>query len=434
MLPLKTLLYLFLFGLAVFGAVLYHPLLGIYAYLGTYNINPVSHWWGNYVPDFASRYSLILVLATTAGVILHNYKLKFENFLERQEVLLLLFLAIIWFSVLVGQGAGTDYNVYKMSKLVFVLFLASHLITSFRSYEGMLWVLIIAGFYLGYEMFLGSGSFRGGRFDVGVGGSDFAEGNFLAAHFAFLLPLIGVLFLKGDRRIKGVCLFSAVFILNAFIITRSRGAFLGLAVGMVAALFFSNRLKEYRKKIVFLMIVGGLGAVFLTDPGFWGRMSTIQGEDTLISTSGTSVEGRLTAWRAAWAMFQDHPLGVGVGEFFRFVGRYEPTIPGKDTHNTYLRCLAELGFQGFILLMLLIGNAFLTLRNVDRAALNLPGGRHHDYHLHAFALKIALVIYLCAAMFITSVYIEEFYWLLFMPLFLKRAVQNELREAESARA
>jgi hypothetical protein len=90
-----------------------------------------------------------------------------------------------------------------MTKVTIVLLMASYVITNLGRYEMMIWTLIIAGLYLGYEAFSAPDwMFRGGRLDVGVGGSDFSEGNFLGAHFAMLLPLIGVMFLKGGWKSK----------------------------------------------------------------------------------------------------------------------------------------------------------------------------------------------------------------------------------------
>jgi len=49
--------------------------------------------------------------------------------------------------------------------------------------------------YLGIEAYAAPGwMFSGGRLDVGIGGSDFSEGNFLGAHFAMLLPFLGAMF------------------------------------------------------------------------------------------------------------------------------------------------------------------------------------------------------------------------------------------------
>ncbi|WP_028575389.1 O-antigen ligase family protein [Desulfonatronovibrio hydrogenovorans] len=426
MLPLRTMAYFGLFSLAVLGAILYHPIVGIYAYLVTYNVNPLGQWWGGYLPDFATRYAFILAVATSIGVFLHWGKLRMQTVLERQEVLLILFLGVIWLSVLLGQGWGVHYNVIKMTKVVFIILLASRIITTFSFYEGMLWVLIISGLYLGFEMYSGSGVRIGGRFHAGVGGSDFGEGNFLAAHFAYVIPLIGALFLKGTWKSRGICLVSAVFILNAIVITRSRGAFLALGVGALAAIFLTIWLRGHRKKIAALMVLGVVGAVYLTDPGFWSRMETLQVSDEITESRDASAVGRLVAWRGAWEMAQDYPLGVGVNESFNFLGIYVPEMENRDIHNTYLRCLAELGFHGLLMLVLLIGNAFWMLYRIDGSAKHLSQDRGMDYYLHSFALKIAILVYLTAAIFISSVFIEEFYWLLMMPVFLKRALDNDL--------
>jgi hypothetical protein len=54
-----------------------------------------------------------------------------------------------------------------------------------------------------------------------------------------------------------------------------------------------------------------------------------------------------------------------------------------------------------------------------------------DFVWHIYALQLALIIYLSAGMFITQTYIEELYWLLMFPLFLKRSVENEIDVTQS---
>lgn len=426
MLPLKTLAYLGLFLLALAGTILYHPIVGVYAYLATYNINPLGQWWGNFLPGFARRYSYLLFLAIFAGFFIHHAKLRYGRLLQGQEILLLIFLAIIWLSLLVGQGTGIDYNAIKMSKVFLVLLLASHIITSKKYFEGMLWVLILSGLYLGYELYSGGGTWARARFHAGIGGSDFGEGNFLAAHFGFLLPFVGILFLKGKWIPKGLCLVSGVFIINSIVLTRSRGIFIALAVGMVVTVWYALRMHQHRKKIIALLILGTIGGATLVDQSFWDRMTTIQTQEQNMDSSSL---GRIQAWRGAWAMAKDHPLGVGVGQFFAHIGDYAPTMANRDAHNTYLRCVTELGFHGLLLLLILIFNAFRMLRNIHTRALILEPQVRHDFHLYVFATRIGLIVYLVAAMFITSVYIEEFYWLLMMPVFLQRALENEVADS-----
>lgn len=135
MLPLKTILYLALFFPAILGTIIYHPVIGILAYLFTYNINPLTHWWAHYLPGWAVRYSLILATATALGILIQRSKLRFHRFLDSQEILLLLFLALIWLSVPLGLGReGAQSNVIKMTKVFIILMMATHLITDLKRY------------------------------------------------------------------------------------------------------------------------------------------------------------------------------------------------------------------------------------------------------------------------------------------------------------
>ena len=421
MISLKTILYLFLLGTSILGSVAYHPFLGLMGYILTYNINPVGHWWGSPLIDWGIRYSLLLAGATGLGIIFHRSKSKVKKFIESQEILLVIFLGVVWLSIPLGLGFNSEgSNAVKMTKVVIILLMASHVITNLKRYEAMIWTLIIAGLYLGFETYAAPASmFRGGRLDVGIGGSDFGEGNFLGAHFAMLLPFLGVMFIKGGWKTRGLCLISGVFVTNSIILCRSRGIFLGILVGILFAIIFS--IPRQRTKILAGVGIAIVGAIFLTDPGFWGRMEQIDTDTT--QTEG-SARGRLLAWEASLSMASDYPLGVGEGNFKTCIGQYIPEMEGRDTHNTFLRCLTELGVQGALVLLLLIGNAFWILFRLKKKIQGLPNKA--DFLWHIYALKIALIIYLVAGIFITHTYIEEFYWLLMYPLFLKRSIEGEI--------
>lgn len=397
-------------------------MIGLMGYIVTYNINPVGYWWGTIPFQWGLRYNLLVGAATIVGVVIHRSKLRFDNLFERQEILLILFLAIIWFSLPLGLGVndGMSYAI-KMSKVTIILLLASHIITDLNKYRTLMWVLIISGLYLGYEMYIAPESmFSGGRFLGGIGGSDFSEGNFLGTHFAMLLPFIGIMFIRGKWKSKLICLVSAAFVVNSIILTRSRGVFLAIAAGAVAAVLFS--IPGKRLKISILLFIGLLGMFSLTDPGFWTRMQTIETNESEMDYSS---QCRILAWKAALSMASDYPLGIGAGNFTRYVEQYNPDIPGKDTHNTVFRCLAELGIQGAIVLLLLISNAFRILSKMRKNIDQLPN--KGEFIWHVYALRIALIIYIVAGITLTHTYIEEFYWLLMFPVFLKRSVENETK-------
>ena len=84
--------------------------------------------------------------------------------------------------------------------------------------------------------------------------------------------------------------------------------------------------------------------------------------------------------------------------------------------------MAELGVQGLAVMLLLMLNAFKILSRIRKDAVLLKD--KEDVLLSVYALQVALVIFFVASLFITETYIEKFYWLLMMPLFLQRAVTN----------
>ena len=423
MLPLKTILYLILLSGTTIGSIAYHPLIGLMGYVVTYNINPAGHWWGSITLSWGLRYSLFLGVATVFGVVIHRSKLRFNKLFESQEILLIIFSLIIWLSLPLGLGVNDGMLfAIKMSKVTIILLLASHIITDLKKYRIFIWVLIISGFYLGYETYNApQGMFGGGRFQSGIGGSDFRDGNFLGAHFAMLLPFIGVEFIRGNWKSKLICLVSCAFVVNSIILTRSRGVFLAIAVGVVAAFLFSIHGK--RLKISILLCIGILGMFSLTDSGFWTRMQTIETNESKMDSASM---GRILAWKAAVSMVSDYPLGIGVGNFTKYVGQHDPDIPGVDTHNTFLRCLAELGIQGFVVLALLIANAF---RILERLRKQVKGWSNEmDFEWYIYGVKIAIIIFLTCGITMTQTYIEELYWLLILPVFLQRSVENEAEQ------
>jgi O-antigen ligase len=130
---------------------------------------------------------------------------------------------------------------------------------------------------------------------------------------------------------------------------------------------------------------------------------------------------RLLAWNAALSMSREHPFGVGVNNFKIRAAEYEYSLSGRDTHNTYLRALAELGIQGITLLLLLMATALWKAYRLHLGR----GIEAYDYRLMGWAAGIALTIYMSAGMFISLTYIEDFYLLLMLPDALARTRRGE---------
>ncbi|MDY0131701.1 MAG: O-antigen ligase family protein [Desulforegulaceae bacterium] len=421
--PLKTILYIFILLSSLVLSIASGPIFGAYGYILFYNVNPLSYWWSSYIPSFLSRYAFLLSISIFMGFLIHFSKLRFNKWFESQEIIFFMFVLTILLSDIIGLNLPSDSNSTKMLKVFFVIFLVSHIVTDFKYYNTMTWIYVFSAFYCAFEISV-YGSFRyfDGRLHAGRGGSDFSEGNFLAAHFLMIAPWVAVKFLKGNIKEKVLCFGGAALIANTLVLIRSRGSFLAIAVGCFFSIIISQ--KKYRKKIIILLIVGLIGFISVTDDKFWKRMDTIE---TRTEEMGSSSAGRVNAWIAAVEMFRDYPFGIGEGKFKFLIGSYNPEMEGRDTHNTFFRCLAELGVQGFVLLILLTLNAFRVLSSVSKR-IEDNEVLQEKYALEVFALRLSLVMFLVTTIFLTHTYIEEFYWLLLFPVFLKRCLDNSIMD------
>jgi putative inorganic carbon (hco3(-)) transporter len=179
-----------------------------------------------------------------------------------------------------------------------------------------------------------------------------------------------------------------------------------------------------RGKIIAAMVLAGMGFLYLSDPQFLMRASTITAEE---EHRDTSAESRIRLAQAAMHMISDHPLGLGAGNYYQTIGKYIPEYHGKDAHNTYLRCATEIGVQGFLVFLALIVNAFLMIRRTWIQAADLPEEHSKNVILICYALTTSLVVLLGCCLTISLTYVEFVWWFLALPVCLQRAVEN-LRE------
>jgi O-antigen ligase len=259
-----------------------------------------------------------------------------------------------------------------------------------------------------------------------VGGPDFAEANFFGAYMAVVLVIAGVMFMRSKWPGKVLAFLSGGFVANAIVLTRSRGTFVGMAAGAVAAVIMSP--KKMRLKLSVLLILGGVGFVWLSDPQFIDRMSTIvvdEGEER-----DASAQSRIVLFHASLRMIKDRPWGVGVGNFYQTIGRYVPEYAGKDAHNTYVRCYTELGLQGFAVFVALIFSAFWGLRKTRKLAREKLGDQGRELEIMGFGLTVGLATLLGCFLTVSLTYVEFSWWFLMMPVCLRRAVENRIAETE----
>ncbi len=428
---LRTLLFGGLFAVCVVGALI-QPVLGLVGYIAHYSVGPESQWWGAPLNRLGIRYSFTLAIATAVGMVLNWRSLGLRGpLLRSQEKLLLVFLGIVWLSVLIGQETvgryttAVDHPSIKFTKIVIFVLMLTHIANRPRKLEIVLWALIGGALYLGFHAWeMPRRAFSGGRLE-GVGGPDFAESNFFGAYMAMMLWLIGFQFLRSRWIGRVVCFVAGGFVANAIILTRSRGAVVGLVAGGLVAVLVAPA--KHRMKIAAGLIVAGIGFLWLTDPQFIQRSTTIMRAE---GERDSAAQSRVRLANAGWRMMKDHPLGVGAGNFYQNIGRYIPEYAGKDAHNTYIRAGTELGFQGAAVLVLLIINGFLTLRRASRSAEDLPEDQRDNVRLLAHGLMCALATMLACCLTVSLTYVEFTWWAFLLPVCFERSVQHQLEDAK----
>lgn len=158
-------------------------------------------------------------------------------------------------------------------------------------------------------------------------------------------------------------------------LTFSRGAWLGFAIGTLFALFFVLRRRLWRRLIAPVVIALMLAGVFfaLYQPLLLAR--------TAISLEGTeqrSIADRLVYWRIAERAIADAPMfGIGAAHFPWYAADYlwyetNYDLRGDNVHNVLMLIWSELGFIGIAIISFhLLGAtvAIMRQRDLDQVAL-----------------------------------------------------------------
>ncbi|KJS78904.1 MAG: polymerase [Desulfosporosinus sp. BICA1-9] len=153
-------------------------------------------------------------------------------------------------------------------------------------------------------------------------------------------------YLNTEVRKRIIYMGSLLGLLGGLAITLSRSGLLTLAMVLVLMLLLIPR----KKMILPIGFLGLIGTVILAmRPTIWQRLLTFR------EGFGALDAQRQYLWKAAWAMFTDHPVvGVGLGGFQKmFLTQYlylKTVIPDVEgatlSHTTLLTIAAELGLIG----------------------------------------------------------------------------------------
>jgi putative inorganic carbon (HCO3(-)) transporter len=404
-----------------------NPYIGVLMWYWVTYFNPHRFTW-SYAYDFPV--ALVIAVPTLLGTVFT--KKSFRSLLTTESFLL--FVLWVWFVAtfayayvtpyFAGHLDSARYELTHITKIVLMTFVTILVINTRERLKG---VLLVTALSLGLLALKGSifGIRTSGEFRVwGPPDSFLSDNNAFGLALNMSLPLL--YFLTRDvenrwlRRLLYVCFASAII---SVLLTYSRGGLLGLLV-VVAAIAYRSKHRLFGITAMILVAV----AVLAIAPGTWmDRMDRMfHGE---VDASG---EQRLVAWGTAWRFAQDYPItggGFNTLPDENVFQRYEPRpLPlgflSTAPHSIYFQLLADQGFVGLLLFLLLIGFCFLTLYRIGRAAKKIPDGQWMAYY--AWMIQISILAFMTSGAFLGFVYLDLIYEMIGAVVVLKILYTSEL--------
>lgn len=313
----------------------------------------------------------------------------------------------------------------RMIKIQLFAFITLMLVTNRERINGLVFVIAASiGFY----------GIKGGIFTVLTGGElrvwgppgSFIEGNNeLALALVMTLPLLFYLQSITSRLwLKlgywGAMGFSVLAILGSY----SRGAFLAASA---IVLFFV--LKSNKKILFAILFIVTLPLAWNFMPQEWHERMESIGE----YSEDESAQGRINAWWFAYNLAKDRPLlGGGFDTFDKdlFV-KYAP-VPNAfhDAHSIYFEVLAEHGFVGLLLFLMIGVLALHTGGWIIRHTRDRP---EFDWARNLAAMaQVSLIGYAVGGAFLGLAYFDLYYHLVAILVMTRWVVERELGGATSA--
>ena len=251
----------------------------------------------------------------------------------------------------------------------------------------------------------------------GPSGSFIEGNNEVALALIMAIPLMRYLQLISGRRWVRLALGVAMALTAlAALGSQSRGAL--LAIMAMAALLW---VRSDHKAVSGIVIVALAASLVAFMPGTWdARMQTIDANNL-----DSSAEGRINAWKMAWNLAKDRPIGGGfeviTPELF---ARYAPNPNDiHAAHSIYFQVLGEHGFPGLFLFVLLW---WLVWRHAGR--MRRLGAHRSDAewarHLGGM-IQVSLIGYLVGGAFLSLAYFDLPYDLLVLVVVAQMALAEK---------
>jgi probable O-glycosylation ligase (exosortase A-associated) len=336
----------------------------------------LAYEWLQYMPPYdvyqangMGNFSLIM-----GGVGLIGWMFKDKKYKPAPMGLLAIFLAyIVWvnitqFTSIVPNDAGNGLwdRAYKMLIFTFAL---SMMARTQQRVEAFIWVVCLA---IGNFVVIGAVktilSGGGGNTVIGAGGNILGERVSFAIAVTTIIPLIRYLrdhstLIQRTRKVRIGLDFLTIACVLSTVGTQARTGV--ICLGVLGVFYFVKS----KRKLPFLIALPILAAlVYLVAPeGYFGRMNTIS------THTDESALGRFDSWAWGWKFALEHPITGG--GFHSYLMHQTGTIDAPaylEAHNIFFETMADHGFVGLALLILLLFGTIINCQSLSKRARRLP--------------------------------------------------------------
>jgi probable O-glycosylation ligase (exosortase A-associated) len=345
------------YALAIVGTIgsLRSPIIGLFVYVFFAILRP------QFIFSFAgdlSGISFWVGVAMLAGWVLHRF--GSWQFGRGRIVVRMLLAFVAWFaisSVLALDPARAYAQLPVLARFILPFFVGVTLLNSPTLRSRMMWAIVFAQGYVGFEMNLNYLRGRNSAAD-GFGGMD--NNCFAVSLVATLGPAIALGMAAKTWHERALAWICAALILHTTLLTFSRGGLVGMmAVLAVAFVLMPKGPKQLAAIAVVLLL-----AVRFTGPQLIARYST-----TFASSEDrdASAESRLDLWSDCLMVAREYPVfGVGPANW-RVIASQFGWPEGKSAHSVWMETAAEVGFLGSLLLLTFFVTAAVKLWPLARS-------------------------------------------------------------------
>lgn len=288
------------------------------------------------------------------------------------------------------SNAETHVNVLKDHLLgVFVVYLVQMSVQDWRDVRRVVLVTLLPLPYMAHVVWTEHQSVASWHYsdDLRIQGtfSLLGANEFAAFCVTVAVVLFGLLVAARISKLWRMALLAGISCMVLGILyAYSRTAYISLLLGVVTVVLAWRG----RWKLILPLLLAAAIVPSVLPPSVVERYDSTNVE---AGHRDESTELRFEYWQVAWENFLDHPvLGTGFHTFHH----HEINPNKKDTHNLYMRTLAEGGLVGAFVLLGLLLSVFRTARREMRRA------RSGSWH-YALALGLvgAWVALLCSNLF-----------------------------------